>query len=59
MIDGLADAYATPGIDVRWFGKPSAVPRRRLGVVLATADTAEAALAKAKAAAATLRLREA
>jgi phosphoribosylglycinamide formyltransferase 2 len=59
VIDGLADAYATPDIDVRWFGKPSAVPRRRLGVVLATADTAEAALAKAKATAATLRLREA
>jgi len=59
VIDGLADAYATPDIDVRWFGKPSAVARRRLGVVLATADTAEAALAKAKATAATLRLREA
>ena len=59
VIDGLAEAYATPDIDVRWFGKPNAVARRRLGVVLATADTADAALAKAKAAAAQLRLRDA
>ena len=49
VIDGLAEAYATPDVDVRFFGKPNAGPRRRLGVVLATADTAEAALAKAKA----------
>jgi phosphoribosylglycinamide formyltransferase 2 len=58
VLDGLADAYATPDVDVRWFGKPSAVARRRLGVVLATAATAQAALAKAKAAAAQLRVRE-
>jgi phosphoribosylglycinamide formyltransferase 2 len=59
MIDGLAEAYATPDIDVRFFGKPNAVPRRRLGVVLATADTAERALAKAKQVAGTLKLRDA
>ena len=58
-IDGLAEAYATPDIDVRFFGKPSATPRRRMGVVLATADTAEAALAKATQVAAGLRLRDA
>jgi len=59
VLDGLADAYAMPDVDVRWFGKPSATPRRRLGVVLATAETAEAALVRAKAAAARLRLRDA
>ena len=46
-ISDLAIAYATTDVDVRWFGKPSAGPRRRLGVVLATAETAAAALAKA------------
>jgi phosphoribosylglycinamide formyltransferase 2 len=59
VLDGLADAYATPDIDVRFFGKPAARPRRRLGVVLATADTVETALAKATAAAATHTLRDA
>ncbi len=58
VLDGLADAYAIPDVDVRFFGKPSATPRRRLGVVLATADTAQAALAKAITAAGTLRLRD-
>jgi len=59
VLDGLADAYAIPDVDVRWFGKPSAGPRRRLGVVLATADSSDAALARAKAAAAKLQLRDA
>ena len=59
MLDGLAEAYATPDIDVRFFGKPNAVPRRRLGVVLATADSWDGALAKAKRVASMLRLREA
>jgi phosphoribosylglycinamide formyltransferase 2 len=59
MIDGLADAYATADVDVRFFGKPSAGPRRRLGVVLAQGDTAESALAKGKETAAKLRLRDA
>jgi phosphoribosylglycinamide formyltransferase 2 len=59
VIDGLAEAYATPDIDVRFFGKPSATPRRRLGVVLATAETAEAALAKATQIASGITLRDA
>ncbi len=59
VIDGLAEAYAMPDIDVRFFGKPSATPRRRLGVVLATADTAQAALAKATQIASGLVLRDA
>jgi len=59
MIDGLAQAYETPDIDVRFFGKPTAGPRRRLGVVLATADSAEAALTRARQVATTLKLRDA
>jgi phosphoribosylglycinamide formyltransferase 2 len=59
LIEGLAEAYATPDIDVRFFGKPSAVARRRLGVVLASAATADEALTSAKRVAATLKLRDA
>ena len=55
-IEGLADAYAMPDVDVRFFGKPNAGPRRRLGVVLTTGVSAEAALAKGKQAAQTLKL---
>ena len=59
MIEGLAEAYAPPDIDVRFFGKPNAGPRRRLGVVLATADTVESALAKATQVAGVVKLRDA
>lgn len=59
VIDGLAEAYATPDVDVRFFGKPNAGPRRRLGVVLATAPDAKAALAKATQVASGLTLRDA
>ena len=59
VIDGLAEAYVTPGVDVRFFGKPNAVPRRRLGVVLAAADRADSALEIAKRVAAQLKLRDA
>jgi phosphoribosylglycinamide formyltransferase 2 len=59
MINGLEKAYETPDIDVRFFGKPDAGPRRRLGVVLATADTAQAALEKAKRVAAGITLTDA
>ncbi len=59
VIDGLTEAYAVPDVDVRFFGKPSAGPRRRLGVALATAESWDGALAKAKAVAGKLRLRDA
>lgn len=59
VLDGLADVYAMPDVDVRFFGKPVARARRRLGVVLATDVTPAAALARAQAAAAMLRLRDA
>lgn len=59
VIEGLADAYASPDVDVRFFGKPNAGPRRRLGVVLTQGETAEAALALGTQTAAKLRLRDA
>jgi phosphoribosylglycinamide formyltransferase 2 len=58
VLDGVADAYAEPDVDVRFFGKPNAGPRRRLAVVLGTSDTSDAALAKAKRVATKLTLRD-
>ena len=37
-----------PGVQIRLFGKPEIAGHRRVGVILATADTVEAALAKAE-----------
>ena len=51
---GVAEALAEPGVDVRLFGKPESFARRRMGVALATADTVEAARARARTAAATV-----
>jgi len=53
--DGVAEALATPGVDLRLFGKPQAFVRRRMGVALATADSTEVARQHAKAAAATVK----
>lgn len=58
QIDGLAEALATgPTVDVRLFGKPDSRPGRRMGVALATGETADAARATAGTAAAALRVR--
>ena len=55
--EGLADALAlSPAVDVRLFGKPVTRPYRRMGVALARADTADAAVTLAKAAAGTVRI---
>ena len=53
---GLAKALAEPGIEVRIFGKPSVRPFRRMGVVLATASTAQKARRAAVKAAARVRV---
>jgi phosphoribosylglycinamide formyltransferase 2 len=58
VLDGVAEAYTEADIDVRFFGKPNAGPRRRLAVVLGTADNSDAALAKAKRVASKLTLRD-
>lgn len=45
---GLKELYAVPDTELRLFGKPNATPRRRLGVVLSTGESIEAALTKAR-----------
>ncbi|MFZ5728141.1 MAG: formate-dependent phosphoribosylglycinamide formyltransferase [Pseudomonadota bacterium] len=54
--DGVAEALAVPGADLRLFGKPEAFERRRMGVALARAETAEAARARAVEAAGKVRV---
>lgn len=49
------EALAVPCSDLRLFGKPEAYRTRRMGVALATADTADEARARAKACAARVR----
>lgn len=46
--DNLEEVLAEPGVQIRLFGKPEIVGHRRMGVILATADTADAALEKAQ-----------
>jgi phosphoribosylglycinamide formyltransferase 2 len=53
--DGVADALAMSGVDIRLFGKPEAFARRRMGVALATAASTDEARSLAKAAAATVK----
>ncbi|MFS0753954.1 formate-dependent phosphoribosylglycinamide formyltransferase [Noviherbaspirillum sp. 1P10PC] len=49
--EGLADALAVPGSDIRLFGKPQSYARRRMGVALAAAEDIETARRHAKEAA--------
>ncbi len=55
--DGVAEALSVPGTDIRLFGKPESFVKRRMGVALATADDIDAARAKARDAAATVRVK--
>jgi phosphoribosylglycinamide formyltransferase 2 len=58
--EGLAEALAlgAPGspVDVRIFAKPKTLPNRRMGIALARAATVDDAIARAKAAAARVRI---
>jgi phosphoribosylglycinamide formyltransferase 2 len=54
--EGLAEALALGDTDVRIFGKPVTRPYRRMGVALARADDAPAAVELAKAAASKVRI---
>ena len=54
--EGLADALAEPGTDIRIFGKPTSRPYRRMGVALATAGDTDEARRKAREAAAKVRI---
>ena len=53
--EGLADALAIPGTDIRLFGKPQSFLRRRMGVALAVADDVQSARTRARQAAALVR----
>ncbi|UCE32643.1 MAG: formate-dependent phosphoribosylglycinamide formyltransferase [Burkholderiales bacterium] len=53
--EGLAEALAVPGTDLRLFGKPESCARRRMGVALARAADVETARANAKLAASRVR----
>jgi phosphoribosylglycinamide formyltransferase 2 len=58
--EGVAEALAlgAPGspVDVRIFAKPKTLPNRRMGIALARAATVDDAIARAKAAAARVRI---
>ena len=49
--EGVEQALAIPGSDIRLFGKPEAFTRRRMGVAVASGTTVEEAREKAKRAA--------
>ncbi|GAA4757198.1 formate-dependent phosphoribosylglycinamide formyltransferase [Modestobacter marinus] len=49
--DGVDDALALPGVELRLFGKPESFTRRRMGVALARGEDVDAARATAREAA--------
>lgn len=55
---GIASALEFANVDVRIFGKPNATKGRRMGVVLATADTSQNALSTALKAAECIEISE-
>jgi phosphoribosylglycinamide formyltransferase 2 len=57
VFDGVAEAMAVPGVDIRLFGKPESFVKRRMGVALAHAHDTETARANAKEAASRVKPR--
>ena len=55
VYDGVDEALAVPGSDLRLFGKPDAHPRRRMGVAVATGDDVATARGRATLAASLVR----
>lgn len=53
--EGVAEALALPGTELRLFGKPESFKKRRMGVALARADSVELARERAKQAAAAVK----
>ena len=53
--EGVADALAVPGADLRLFGKPESFVKRRMGVALATGADTDEARSRAREAAAAVR----
>ncbi|MBX3636779.1 MAG: formate-dependent phosphoribosylglycinamide formyltransferase [Rubrivivax sp.] len=59
VFDGVADALAVPGADLRLFGKPESFAKRRMGVALVHDENVERARERAKLAASRVRPRAA
>jgi phosphoribosylglycinamide formyltransferase 2 len=59
VFDGVAQALAEPGTDVRLFGKPESFVKRRMGVALAIDATLDTARQKARTAAGKIKPRAA
>ncbi|WP_434662089.1 formate-dependent phosphoribosylglycinamide formyltransferase [Paraburkholderia sp. A3BS-1L] len=53
--EGVAEALAVPGADLRLFGKPESFAKRRMGVALATGVDIDEARSRARAAASAVR----
>ena len=56
VFSGLEDVLSEEDVQIRLFGKPEVVGHRRMGVILARAESTEAALAKAERAYAKLKV---
>lgn len=48
VFDNLENALSEPGVQLRIFGKPEVVGHRRMGVILATAESTDEAVRKAQ-----------
>lgn len=57
--EGMAQALAIPGTDLRLFGKPESYVKRRLGVAVAAASDIDTARSNARQAASTVKVRAA
>ena len=59
VFEGVAQALAEPGTDIRLFGKPESFVKRRMGVGLAVAESVDAAREKARRVSSAVRVRSA
>lgn len=59
VFEGLAQALAEPGTDLRLFGKPESFVKRRLGVGLASGQTIDQAIERARAVSKSITVRAA
>lgn len=59
VFDGVAEALAVPGVDLRLFGKPESFTKRRMGVALAHASDVDTARRNAREAASRVKPRQA
>lgn len=58
VFEGVRQALAEPGTDIRLFGKPQSFLKRRMGVALATGQTVDEARDRAKRASASVSVRK-